>query len=283
MSATIEVNGATVAYTAAGTGEPVVLLHSSASSGAQWRALGEQLDDRFLVLAPDLYGYGGTDPWPGRGPLTLADEAALVAAVVAGRAGPFHLVGHSYGGAVALRIAVDHPERLRSLTLIEPVAFHVLRNRGAADRALFAEVCGIADAVSAAALSGDYAGGMERFVDYWNGAGTWARIRPESRAAMCRSATKVPLDFWATTTEQTSLDAYRRVRVPTLVLCGDRSPAPTRRIAGLLAARLPAARLDVVAGAGHMLPLTHRDAVNAAIAGHLARAGGDATRRRRAA
>ena len=181
---TIQVNGAAIAYTAAGTGEPVVALHSSAASGAQWRALGERIGDRFLLLAPDLYGYGATDPWPGHGPLTLADEAALVSALTAAECGgPFHLVGHSYGGAVALRFAVDHPERLRSLTLIEPVAFHLLRGRGAADGALFAEVCALADAVSAAALSGDYAGGMTRFVDYWNGAGAWAAIRPEARDA----------------------------------------------------------------------------------------------------
>lgn len=276
---TVDHNGTTVAYMEAGAGggEPVVLLHSSAASSAQWHSLRERLEDRFHLLAPDLYGYGGTDPWSGEGPLALADEAALVAAVMARVAGdrPAHVVGHSYGGAVALRLAVDHPRRVRSLTLIEPVAFQVLQGGGAAaDRFLFAEIGGLADIVAAAAVSGDYWAGMARFVDYWNGAGTWSRIRPELRPALARCVGKVALDFWATTTEPTPIEAYRRLRVPTLVLCGGRSPAATRRIAELLVASVPTARLQVVADAGHMLPLTHRDAVNAAVAAHLAR--GDA-------
>jgi pimeloyl-ACP methyl ester carboxylesterase len=61
---TFDHNGTTVAYMEAGAGggEPVVLLHSSAASSAQWHSLRERLEDRFHLLAPDLYGYGGTDP-----------------------------------------------------------------------------------------------------------------------------------------------------------------------------------------------------------------------------
>jgi len=60
--------------------------------------------------------------------------------------------------------------------------------------------------------------------------------------------------------------------MPTLLLCGERSPATTRRITGLLAEAIPGARLQVVADAGHMLPLTHGEQVDAAIGAHLATA-----------
>jgi pimeloyl-ACP methyl ester carboxylesterase len=268
---TIEIGGASVAYAEAGSGETVLLLHSSASSSAQWRSLTESLQAVYRCLAPDLYGYGDTDAWPGEGPLDLAEEAALADAVVAESDRPIHLVGHSYGGAVALRFALQHTERLRSLTLIEPVAFHLLRSAtaDAADRSLFGEVAEVAGLVSKATATGDYRGGMAHFVDYWNGDGAWSRTKPALRAALAQRTPKVALDFWATMTESTPRAAYRRIAVPTLVLRGTESPAPTRRIAELVAQALPRSRLQSIDGAGHMLPLTHREAVNAAVAEHL--------------
>jgi pimeloyl-ACP methyl ester carboxylesterase len=266
---TITRNGAKLAHFATGSGEPVVLLHCSASSGGQWRALWDQLQERFRVIAPDLYGYGASDPWSGCGPITLAAEAEPVAALIARCREPVHLVGHSYGGAVALRLALDRPERLRSFTLIEPVAFHLLRQLSGPDAGLYEEIRALADAVLSAGLSGDYRRGMARFVDYWNGPGSWARLPEDQQLTLCRGITKIILDFRATIAEETPLEAYRRIGAPTLVLRGECSPATTRRIAELLARALPAARLRTVAGAGHMLPLSHREAVNSAIVEHL--------------
>jgi len=268
---TINLSGARVAYTQSGSGETVLLLHATASSGAQWRALTESLLSGCRVVAPDLYGYGETDPWPGNGLFTLAAEAALADAVLPPGDGLIHLVGHSYGGAVALRFATQYPQRLRSLVLIEPVAFHLLKGDwpDPANRPLFREVKEIAALVSRAVSNGDYRGAMARFVDYWNGEGAWVRTKPELQAALARRTSKMALEFWATMTESTPRPAYRRITVPTLVLRGGQSPRPTRRIAELMAECLPAARLQRIDGAGHMLPLTHKEVVNAAIAKHL--------------
>lgn len=266
----IDHNGAGVTYTEAGSGEAVLLLHGTANTGAQWRSLAERLQSGRHVLAPDLYGYGETDPWPGYGPLALFDEAALADAVLPSGCGPIHLVGHSYGAAVALRFAVQWPKRLRSLVLIEPVAFHLLRDDWA-DRPLFREIVEIADLVAKGAASGEYRYAMARFVDYWNGEGAWVQARPEQQKGLARLAPKVALDFWATMRETTPRTAYRRIEAPALVLRGDRSPQPAQRIADLVADSLPAVRLETISGAGHMLPLTHKEAVNAAIVEHLAR------------
>ncbi len=110
----IDVNGAKLSYTESGSGQAVLLLHSSANSSAQWRALRADLETRYRVFALDLYGYGGTDPWSGHRALTLADEAALVGALIERRDGPVHLVGHSDGGAVAPRVALHRPEAGRT-------------------------------------------------------------------------------------------------------------------------------------------------------------------------
>ena len=110
----------------AGAGPSVVCLHSSASSSGQWRALMDRLAGRFRVIAVDLYGSGKTVAWPHDQPMLLDDEVALLRSVFRAAGDRFHLIGHSYGGAVALKAALTHQDRLISLVLYEPVLFSVL-------------------------------------------------------------------------------------------------------------------------------------------------------------
>lgn len=265
------IDGAKVSYSDTGTGPAAVLLHCSASSCGQWRSLREDIQTRFNVIAPDLYGYGETDPWPGHRPLSLADEADLVRTVMSNAKQPVHLVGHSYGGAVALRVALEQPHRVRSLTLIEPVAFYLLRDGDPEQRALMSDVRKIATKVSEAVISGDYWGGMARFVDFWNGAGAWEQSRQKVRLELARRTAKVALDFHATMSEWTPLHSYRDLRIPTLILRGERSPRATRAVTDLLARTIPGARMESIEEAGHMSPITHPQPVNAAIIDHLYR------------
>ena len=108
-----------------GSGPAVVLLHSSMSSKSQWRELIESLRDRYRLIAIDLLGYGES-PMPGDG-YSLADEVSLVESVLARELRPheqFHLIGHSYGGVVALQLAAQsQSQRLRSLTCSSPSPF----------------------------------------------------------------------------------------------------------------------------------------------------------------
>jgi pimeloyl-ACP methyl ester carboxylesterase len=112
---------------------------------------------------------------------------------------------------------------------------------------------------------------MARFVDYWSGPGAWAMLPPEKRQALAGRLAKVGLDFQAVFGEPTRLRDLRALCVPVLLLQGSASPLPTRRICGQLARVLPDARIEVVEGAGHMLPLTHAGPVNASVAAHLQR------------
>ena len=252
----------------------VVLLHSSASSGAQWRGLMQKLSG-YRVIAPDLHGYGDTPHWAGRGAFRLEHEAQIVLSL-AGRCGePVHLVGHSFGGAVALHVARTRPDLLASLTVIEPVAFHLLRG---IDDDAFCEIAAVAQSVRHALGSGDYFGGIAGFVDYWSGPGAWSGVPEERRAGLASRLVKVALDFEATLNEPAALQDFAAMTLPTLVVQGTVSPRPTRRICELLAGVLPDAQLATVEGAGHMAPLTHRDAVNTLIAAHLASNSGPLSR-----
>src|SRR5260221_11119482 len=109
-----------VHYREAGDGLGVVLLHSAGSSSGQWRRLTGRLAPRYRVLAADLVGYGGTGHWTtGRLDL-IADEAEIAAAMIEIADPPVHLVGHSYGGHVAARTALEYPEYVQTLTPIDP-------------------------------------------------------------------------------------------------------------------------------------------------------------------
>ena len=252
----------------------VVLVHCSASSSRQWRALVEQLVG-FNPVPIDLWGHGNQSSWHGSGPFSLSAEADAIREACSD-GGPFHLVGHSYGGGVALRFALSYPERLRSLTLIEPSCFHILEAAGS-DAHLLDEIRAVAEVVNRGVICGDYRGAMEIFIDYWGGAGSWRNLPDDKKAQFAHLAVHVAHHFWSLIEEKTPLEAYSGIDVPTLILCGTRSPAPSRAITRLLAETLPRARHRTIAGADHMSPITRPDEVNPLIVEHLLMNGPNST------
>ncbi|MGB3553970.1 MAG: alpha/beta fold hydrolase, partial [Jannaschia sp.] len=97
----------------------VLALHCALAAGSAWRPLGAVLEGVTLI-APDLPGHGRAPSFDGNGDYM---DAALETALAAMPDGKLDVVGHSYGGALALRLLADHPDRVRSLAVIEPVLF----------------------------------------------------------------------------------------------------------------------------------------------------------------
>src|SRR6516162_7824695 len=97
----------------------VIALACSGGSGKQWRQLGTALGPACRLATPEHYGSPSTGPWTGGQRFTLADEAARTIALIDRSADRVHLVGHSYGGGVALHVALARPERIASLALYE--------------------------------------------------------------------------------------------------------------------------------------------------------------------
>jgi pimeloyl-ACP methyl ester carboxylesterase len=274
--ATIDAGGISLKYFAAGVGEPIVLLHCTGGSGRQWAGMAEALRSDFRVIAPDLCGYGGTAHWPGNGTFNLAVEADLIAALLDMLGNPAHIVGHSYGGAVALQLALRHPRYLKTLTLIEPASFHLLRDGDNIDERALRQISEVGATVANAVNCGDYQGGMRRFVDYWGGEGAWNALPASQRLALAARINKVTLDFWATLNDPMRQADLASLEMPTLVVSGGQSPLPTRRICFHLARMIPNVTARTVASAGHMAPVTHFSEVLPLVSNHCG-----ARRRRR--
>ena len=246
---------------ASGSGTPVVCLHSSCSSSTQWRALMERLSHRHRVIAVDLHGCGKTDRWPQEVPLHLRDEADLLTPVLRAAGDRFHLVGHSYGAAVALKTALRDPGRLLSLSLFEPSLFSVLM-ANAPQSAAAREIVAVRNDTVALGEQGYWNASAQRFIDYWTGEGTW-EATPEQRRPMLADAMRGMLQQWhAVFCELTPREAFAAIDVPTLSMSGSESPAPARAIASLIESVLPRVCAVRLEGVGHMAPITHPDRVN---------------------
>ena len=246
----------------------VIALACSGSSGSQWRPLAEALGRVRELLTPEHAGPAIAARLNGSS-FTLADEAARCIRLIDASDDRVHLVGHSYGGGVALQAALARPDRIASMTLYEPAAFHLLDELGADGAAGFVEIAAIARRVRDAVRAGDNVGAAAAFVDYWNGQGTWERLSEHVRAALTRWAPKAPLEFAALMNARTVLEDYAALDFPILVLRGEHAPMPTRVIADALPDAMDCARVEVITGAGHMGPMTHADRVSSRIVAHI--------------
>ena len=220
-----------------------------------WNPAIQLLKTRFRVIAPDLIGYGRTDSWPADHAFSLDEEVRLIAPLIRNAQAPAHVVAHSYGGAVALRLAVSHPALIRSLTLVEPVAFYLLRALD--EREAFAEVDAVRQKYMTRMDANDADGAMRLFTGYWSGTDSWAAMDDSTRALMRKAAPKVLLDWEATYAEGPSPEALRQLTMPARLLSGEVSPLPPRRILCRLAELLPSSTRETVPGAGHLMPMTH--------------------------
>lgn len=248
------------AYYCIGEGPPVVLLHCTLSSKNQWRALSSMLCGDYQVIAPDLYGYGETPMPSKREGFTLLDEVDLVQSLLAKILPPnepFHLVGHSYGGAVALRFCHHFPGRVKTLTVFEPVAFHLLEQGDPGLEPVLAMMRELARLMTA----GLRAETAANFLDYWSGPGSFANFPPRVQQEFALKTEKLKLDFLALTRTQLTLDDYRQLRLPVTIIAGRASMPPALRVAQKLFQTLPDCTLKWV-DTGHMGPVTDPELVN---------------------
>lgn len=236
-----------------------MLLHSSGLSSRQFSRLVPLLVERgYRAVAIDLIGHGKSAPLAEGAAMAWRDDVAAVAALIDE---PAYLVGHSYGGLVALHVALA--ARVKGLVLYDPVAFGILDERDADVLPTLAQIDLNGGATPAARDEW-----LRTFVDYWGGQGAWQALREPARAEFHRVGWAVREGVRTLMADTTKAAGYAALP-PLALITGEHTPIAARRVIDRLAAATGAS-VSVIAGAGHMGPLSHADQVNARIVELLA-------------
>lgn len=243
-----------------------LLLHSGGFTSRQWRKLGELLAPEFTVLAPDLLGYGESGPWPEGTPFHFRQDLDFVESLLGEGDDRVHLVGHSYGGFLALQLALRRPERVQNIAVYEPVAFGILDDVDDADAR--SQLAMVNPRWEPDASGADDAW-LRRFIEWWNGPGAWERLGDETRNAFRSVGWKLYQEVITLAADRTDRATYATIAAPTLILGGANSPLAERRVVEKLGAALPHATARLLPGVGHMGPISHAALVNDAIREHL--------------
>lgn len=246
----------------------VVFLHGSASSPRQWQPYMERFALRYRAVAPPLIGYGLGSDWRPGSAVSLEREAALLEPWLYLASEGAHLVGHSYGAAVALHAALRYPGRVRSTVAYEPVLFNLLAGEPGVRREA-ASISALREAVKRYCTAGDFTASARVFVDYWSGHGAWDRLPPDRQQAVAMRMPKVDAEFDGMLTEATALAGYREVRAPVLCLYGSQTRGAARQVARLLWRALGRVDLMELPGMGHLGPITHADMVSGLVQRHI--------------
>ncbi|WP_233193018.1 alpha/beta fold hydrolase [Acidimangrovimonas sediminis] len=243
-----------------------LMVHCSLAHSGEWRGVAERLGDRLAITAFDLPGHGrAPDHDPAR---DIGDEAvAMGLPLLEAAEGQVDLIGHSFGGTIALRLAIEAPGKVRSLTLIEPTLFAAARAAGLVDDPSHEDEMRPLEALIAA---GDAEGAARRFTGQWGTGPDWS-AQPEAQRAYITERVGLIVQSEPVLWHDSGriLPRIGAVTCPVLLMQGADSPPIIGAILTALERLVPDTRRVSVPGARHMLPVTHPAEVSAALAGFL--------------
>jgi pimeloyl-ACP methyl ester carboxylesterase len=265
------VNGVKLAYSEAGSGAPIVFIHGAAGDYRIWDAQMKALSAKYHVIAISLR-YHVPYEWPKKLKSTadynLANHTADVTeALQSLKLGPVVLVGHSYGGNIAARIAAAHPELVRSLVLVEPFVPELLPN-DAQGQSIRANIEQLTQKVVAAAGAGDDEKTLRTFTDNALGAGSFDKLPELTQSVMLDNARTVPLLFTTGLPTGTGFGCANvgAFKNKTALVVGEQSPTYFHVMADSYARCAAGAQQVAIPGAAHFVQTEAPDAFTAALA-----------------
>jgi 3-oxoadipate enol-lactonase len=224
----------------------VVLLHSALGDSRLWKRQVPALEREHHVLAPDLPGWG-ENPLPTE-PFSLVDFTAELL--------PGVLVGNSFGGALALRTALAHRDKVERLVLIAP---------GLPAWDWTEEMRSYFEAEEQAIEAGDLDAATEVNMEFWVKPEHRDEVRPQQRRALeLQTAHEEPELIWP------EMGSLSNLEMQTLVIVGTDDHADFHAIAEHLAGGIPHADLAIVPGAGHLVGVDQPEELNALLLEFLA-------------
>ncbi|MEM9011970.1 MAG: alpha/beta fold hydrolase [Pseudomonadota bacterium] len=246
---------------------PAILLHCSLAHSGAWAGVLQHLAGRLSMLAPDLPGHGGTGLVEDT--TFLAQSLAILDALIDHQTGPVHLIGHSFGGVLAVRAARAWPERVASLTLIEPVLMALLED---ADDPRFAAENTLRTRFTAHLEAGEMAEAAEAFLALCGMDARLDHLDPAQRDYIVERIHLIGAAdeaIFAAGPGQVTPADLAALPMKMLLIGGAETPASITAVLDRIAAARPEAPRLTVAGAGHMAPISHPTPVAEAILAFL--------------
>lgn len=246
-----------------------LLVHCALAHSGAWKGVAGYLSPSHTCRAFDLPGHGRSGPWDGVG-IYQDTVCQQMREMIADWEAPVDLVGHSFGATACLRLAATAPELVRRLVLIEPVFFTVA---GQADPAFAERQRRENTAVSDAFAAKDYRGAARVFLTDWGGGQSWDEMSPALQDQYTEQMKLVEAIYVTNNGDPDGILAdglVARMPAPTLLIDGGASPEVSHRIVVALDALIPESQVETVAGAGHMVSISHADQVGPMVAAFLA-------------
>jgi pimeloyl-ACP methyl ester carboxylesterase len=253
-------------YAECGTGPTVVLVPGSCSTGAAWRPVIASWNGQFRCVTTSLLGYGGTVERRTASDPDISHEAEMLETVVRKAGSRAHLVGHSFGGLVALAVALRNRVPLASLVILEAPGPELLRDRG--EHQHYQAFRKMTDAYFAAFDRGNTEA-IAAMIDFYGGAGTYASWPPRVRAYAVETTPVNILDWASAYGFPLSPASLAAVQIPALVIRGGASHPAVNRANALLSECMSEAALATIDAAAHFMIATHPNEVGRLIAQHV--------------
>jgi pimeloyl-ACP methyl ester carboxylesterase len=262
----VDVNGIELEYQLAGSGTPVVFIHGSLGADAFLPLMKQPLlRDSHQLIRYHRRGYAGSSSV--NGPVSIAEQAADCAGLLRKlEVGPAHMVGHSYGGLIALQLAADHPSAIKSLALMEPAAFLLVPSAQS-----FLDAMG---PVIAAYQSGDKAVAVHSFLE--SAAGPNARAICEAQIpgswaqAVADADTFFQVELPAVQGWNITPDQLGQIKAPVLYVQGERTWPIFAEVREFVHRLLPQTLDASIPNAMHLIQIEDPSTVARALATFLA-------------
>ena len=255
-------------YDRIGSGPPIILIHSTASSLKQWKSLINLLKSDYTLLPVNLFGYGQSSKWEEiDGQQSLHDQVNLFKPLIERLDEPISFIGHSFGGSVAMRAALEYKNQIKTLVLLEPNPFFFFDK--VKHPAAYLESRNFGKLIRRYKKDQDWEGFSKIFLSFWIGDQAWSAMKKKQQKSFLSVIPNIYHEAEAIFSEQMKIEDIAVLQEKILLISMRDTNLVSKEIANLLERKLPKLKAVHLSKGGHMAPVNSPEIVNPVIFNHL--------------